>query len=195
MNLPQKSVENAMKRMYVLLIALFVLCGCREAKKETKTSLEPTEISNISEELVTEESTTPMNVTPVNKAQGSTAAQNLASQTVVPAKEIASAAKVTEKITEKQSGPSGKDIQQALKNAGIYSGKVDGVIGAKYKGFATRELAEAAYHDDFEKYLKKDLTTPKVIVCSNPLIGSPVLWILAKASKVLLAYSSSLLSL
>jgi murein L,D-transpeptidase YcbB/YkuD len=133
LNLPQKSVENAMKRMYVLLIALFVLCGCREAKKETKTSLEPTEISNISEELVTEESTTPMNVTPVNKAQGSTAAQNLASQTVVPAKEIASAAKVTEKITEKQSGPSGKDIQQALKNAGIYSGKVDGVIGGRTK--------------------------------------------------------------
>ena len=53
--------------------------------------------------------------------------------------------------------------------------QVDGVEDAKYKGFATRELAEAAYHDDFEKYLKKDLNAPKKIVCSNPLIGTPIL--------------------
>ena len=63
---------------------------------------------------------------------------------------------------------------------GIYSDwdhcreQVDGVEGAKYKGFATLELAEAAYHDDFEKYLKKDLNAPKKIVCSDPLIGTPV---------------------
>jgi ribonuclease HI len=53
--------------------------------------------------------------------------------------------------------------------------QVDGVEGAKYKGFPTRELAEAAWDDDFEKYLKKDLNAPKKIVCSNPLIGTPVL--------------------
>ncbi len=53
--------------------------------------------------------------------------------------------------------------------------QVEGVEGAKYKGFSTRELAESAYHDDFEKYLKKDLNAPKNIVCSNPLIGTPVL--------------------
>ncbi|MGA2823559.1 MAG: ribonuclease H family protein [Bacteroidales bacterium] len=64
---------------------------------------------------------------------------------------------------------------------GIYSdwnhckAQVDGVEGAKYKGFATWELAETAYHDDFEKYLKKDLSAPKKIVCSNPLIGAPIL--------------------
>ncbi len=64
---------------------------------------------------------------------------------------------------------------------GIYSdwnhckAQVDGVEGAKYKGFATLELAETAYHDDFEKYLKKDLNAPKIIVCSNPLIGAPIL--------------------
>jgi ribonuclease HI len=52
--------------------------------------------------------------------------------------------------------------------------QVDGIEGAKYKGFATWELAEAAFHDDFEKYLKKDLNAPKKIVCSDPLIGEPV---------------------
>jgi ribonuclease HI len=52
---------------------------------------------------------------------------------------------------------------------------VDGVEGAKYKGFLTRELAEAAYNDDFEKYLKKDLNAPKKIVCSDPRIGTPIL--------------------
>jgi len=63
---------------------------------------------------------------------------------------------------------------------GIYSrwedckDQVDGVEGAKYKGFLTRELAEAAWDDDFEKYLKKDLNAPKKIVCSNPLIGTPI---------------------
>jgi ribonuclease HI len=53
--------------------------------------------------------------------------------------------------------------------------QVDGVEGAKYKGFLTRELAEAAYNDDFQKYLKKDLNEPKKIVCSNSLIGTPIL--------------------
>jgi ribonuclease HI len=63
---------------------------------------------------------------------------------------------------------------------GIYSRweeckeQVDGVLGAKYKGFPTLELAEMAWHDDFEKYLKKDLNAEKKIVCSNPLIGTPI---------------------
>jgi ribonuclease HI len=63
---------------------------------------------------------------------------------------------------------------------GIYSDwtqckeQVDGVLGAKYKGFPTRELAEAAFDDDFEKYLRKDLNNPKKIVCSNPLVGTPI---------------------
>jgi ribonuclease HI len=63
---------------------------------------------------------------------------------------------------------------------GIYSRwedckeQVEGVEGAKYKGFPTVELAEAAWDDDFEKYLKKDLNAPKRIVCSNPLIGNPI---------------------
>jgi ribonuclease HI len=66
------------------------------------------------------------------------------------------------------------------KQPGIFTGwddckkQVEGVNGARYKGFPTRELAEAAFHDDYEKYLKKELNSPKKIVCDNPLIGIPV---------------------
>lgn len=66
------------------------------------------------------------------------------------------------------------------RNPGIYLNwddcrkQVDGFEGAKYKGFPTKELAEAAFHDNFEKYLTKELHAPKMIVCSNPLIGEPI---------------------
>jgi len=66
------------------------------------------------------------------------------------------------------------------KTPGIYSSwndcrmQVEGVYGAKYKGFPTRELAEMAYNDDPSKYLTKDLNAPKKIVCHNPMIGEPI---------------------
>jgi ribonuclease HI len=69
----------------------------------------------------------------------------------------------------------------AGKNPGVYSGwnackkEVDGVNGAKYKGFPTKELAEAAFADDPSKFLSRDLNAPKKIVCVNPLIGEPLL--------------------
>jgi ribonuclease HI len=65
------------------------------------------------------------------------------------------------------------------KKPGVYSRwedckeQVEGVEGAKYKGFATKELAEAAYHDDHEIHMKRDLSGPKEIVCSDPRIGTP----------------------
>ena len=66
------------------------------------------------------------------------------------------------------------------KNPGVYASwdrcklEVDGVDGAKYKGFPTRELAEAAFRDDHEKYLSRNLNAPKKIVCNNPMIGTPI---------------------
>ena len=66
------------------------------------------------------------------------------------------------------------------KNPGIYASwdkcrkQVDGVEGAKYKGFPTEELAKSAYRDNFEKYIYKDLNAPKKIVCNNPMIGVPI---------------------
>jgi ribonuclease HI len=52
--------------------------------------------------------------------------------------------------------------------------QVDGVEGAKYKGFPTKEMAEAALHENFEHYIKKNLNLPKKIVCSDPRIGVPI---------------------
>ena len=66
------------------------------------------------------------------------------------------------------------------KNPGIYDTwekcrkQVEGVEGAKYKGFPTRELAESAYNDDPLKYLSKEINGPKRIICSDPLIGEPI---------------------
>ena len=52
--------------------------------------------------------------------------------------------------------------------------QVEGVEGAKFKGFPTEDLARSAYGDNFEKYIYKALNAPKKIVCSNPLIGEPI---------------------
>ena len=66
------------------------------------------------------------------------------------------------------------------KKPGIYNSwdkckkQVDGVDGAKYKGFPTEDLAKSAFQDNFEKYIYKDLNALKKIVCSNPLIGEPI---------------------
>jgi ribonuclease HI len=66
------------------------------------------------------------------------------------------------------------------KKPGIYDGwnsckkQVEGVAGAKYKGFPTLELAQSAFGDDPRKYISRDLNQPKKITCSNPLIGEPI---------------------
>jgi ribonuclease HI len=51
--------------------------------------------------------------------------------------------------------------------------EVEGFENAQYKGFSTRELAEAAFSDDPVKYMTKELNAPKTIKCSDPLIGEP----------------------
>jgi ribonuclease HI len=53
--------------------------------------------------------------------------------------------------------------------------QVEGIEGAKYKGFPTLELARGAFCDDPQKYLTKDLNAPKKIICNHPLIGEPIL--------------------
>jgi ribonuclease HI len=52
--------------------------------------------------------------------------------------------------------------------------EVDGIDGAKYKSFPTKDLAEAAFHDNFENYMNKELSASKKIVCSDPSIGVPI---------------------
>ena len=66
------------------------------------------------------------------------------------------------------------------KTPGIYDSwekcrkQVEGVEGAKYKGFPTRELAQSSFNDDPRKYFTKELNTPKKIICIHPLIGEPI---------------------
>jgi ribonuclease HI len=66
------------------------------------------------------------------------------------------------------------------KKPGIYKNwdlcrkQVEGVEGARYKGFFTEELARNAFNDNFENYINKDLNTTKKITCSNPLVGEPI---------------------
>ena len=66
------------------------------------------------------------------------------------------------------------------KTPGIYDSwekcrkQVEGVEGAKYKGFPTRELAQSSFNDDPRKYFTKELNAPKKIICTNPLIGEPI---------------------
>ena len=66
------------------------------------------------------------------------------------------------------------------KTPGIYDSwekcrkQVEGVEGAKYKGFPTRELAQSAFGDDPQRYLSRELNAPKKVICTNPLIGEPI---------------------
>lgn len=66
------------------------------------------------------------------------------------------------------------------RKSGIYDGweackeQVAGFTGAKYKGFATLDLARSALNDDPHKYFEKGLQTSKKIISTNPLIGEPL---------------------
>ncbi len=65
------------------------------------------------------------------------------------------------------------------RHPGVYEGweackrEVEGYAGAKYKGFPTKLLAQAAFRDDPKKYLTKDLNAPKAIPVADPRVGSP----------------------
>jgi ribonuclease HI len=52
--------------------------------------------------------------------------------------------------------------------------QVEGFTGALYMGFPTIELAQQAQKEDPWKYISKKQNTAAKVVCSNPLIGSPI---------------------
>lgn len=52
--------------------------------------------------------------------------------------------------------------------------QVEGVTGALYKSFPTREAAQSAFYDDPAKFFEKKAEEPPRIVCSDPLIGTPI---------------------
>ena len=99
-------------RMVMILVLVFALTGCLKKAADENVSVEP---------AATEQAATAV----TNATQG-TQADTQASTSVEPAKAVS---------MEK---PSFQDIQQALANAKLYEGKIDGIPGPK-----TRKAIEA----------------------------------------------------
>jgi len=115
-----------MKNLVLVLVAVFALTtfiGCNKKKKDDAADLNGVSTENVVS--VTDNSTQNADVTnsePVVVENSSAASTDVAEPAMAPAPE--------ETVTGK---PSNKQIQQALKNAGLYDGKVDGTIGPKTK--------------------------------------------------------------
>jgi peptidoglycan hydrolase-like protein with peptidoglycan-binding domain len=111
---------NTLKASVVVALSLVVLSGCGQ-KKEEYAALPPEQILTGNAILA------PQSVT--LEAHNLSAPINSTVSTSLPMDTTSmelSAAVPTDK-------PTNKDIQQALKNAGVYSGSVDGSLGPKSK--------------------------------------------------------------
>jgi peptidoglycan hydrolase-like protein with peptidoglycan-binding domain len=112
-----------MKNLVLVLVAVFTLTtfiGCNKKKAEEGSELNG--VSTENEVSVTDNSQNAdmSNSVPVVVENSSAASGDVTEPAMAPAGEIPST-------------PSNKDIQQALKNAGLYDGKIDGKIGPKTK--------------------------------------------------------------
>jgi len=114
-----KGGDEMVIRLAVIFVLLFTVTGCMKKTADENASVEP---------AATEESTAATAVNNTQEAGAQEQAANGKSVSVEPAVSQAAAAE----------RPSGQDIQQALKNAKFYEGKVDGIIGPK-----TRKAIEA----------------------------------------------------
>ena len=116
-----------MKNLVLVLVVVFGLTsfiGCNKKKKDDATDLNGVVTENVvsvTDNTVQNADTT--NAVPVVVENASSAATTDVAE---PAMASAPAADVTGK-------PTPKEIQTALKNAGLYDGKVDGNIGPKTK--------------------------------------------------------------
>lgn len=109
-----------MKRFVVLMAVVFAatsLVGCSKKKTDETASMEG--LNGVVSE----------NVVSVTE-QGNQSAESV--PVVVENADMAAQAPV-EPAASVAGKPSPKDIQQALKNAGLYNGKIDGTIGPKTK--------------------------------------------------------------
>ena len=116
-----------MKNLVLVLVAVFALTtfiGCNKKKSSDNTDLNGVTTDNV------------VSVTD-NSAQNADVANSVP---VVVENSSSTAGDVTEPAMAPASSdvtvsgkPTNKEIQQALKNAGLYDGKVDGTIGPKTK--------------------------------------------------------------
>ena len=114
-----------MKNLVLVLVVVFALTtfiGCNKKKKE-----EAADVNGV----VTE------NVVSVTDAQGGDVTNSVPvvveNASAAGSTEVAEPAMAAGPAGDVTGKPTNKEIQQALKNAGLYDGKVDGHIGAKTK--------------------------------------------------------------
>jgi peptidoglycan hydrolase-like protein with peptidoglycan-binding domain len=113
-----------MKNLVLVLVVVFALTtfiGCNKKKKEEAADLNGVATENVVS--VTDQNADTSNSVPVVVENASAGASTDVTE---PAMAPASAKDVAGK-------PTPKEIQQALKNAGLYDGKVDGHVGPKTK--------------------------------------------------------------
>ena len=111
-----------MKNLVLVLVVVFsltTLIGCNKKKKDDAADLNGVSSDNVVS--VTDNSTQNADVPVVVENAAATASTEVAEPAM---------ASTPADLTGK---PTPKEIQQALKNAGIYDGKVDGNIGPKTK--------------------------------------------------------------
>ncbi len=117
-----------MKKMYavftiVLSVTLvsFCLFGCSKKKTEIPSA-----------EMQTQTMATQLNAESFTP-QAATKAESEAQSVVAESKQIEQKAATTTETTVQSAKPTGEEIQTALKNAGYYTGSIDGKLGPKSK--------------------------------------------------------------
>ena len=115
-----------MKNLVLVVVVVFALTtfiGCNKKKKDDAADLNGVSTENVVSVTDNTAGNADMtNSVPVVVENSSSASTDVAEPAMAPAAE--------ETVTGK---PTNKQIQQALKNAGIYDGKVDGTVGPKTK--------------------------------------------------------------
>jgi hypothetical protein len=112
-----------MKNLVLVLVVVFALTsfiGCNKKKKEGAAELNGVVTENVVS--VTDNA--------VPNADMTNSVPVVVENASAAATEVAEPAMASAEVTGK---PTAKEIQQALKNAGLYNGKVDGNIGPKTK--------------------------------------------------------------
>ncbi len=110
---------NSLKASVVVVAALVLISGCG-SKKEEAISLPPEQV------LAGNAILAPQSVT----LEAHNVAVPLSSTVLIPSEETSSLELTNPEMADK---PTNKNIQQALKNAGVYDGSIDGNIGPKSK--------------------------------------------------------------
>jgi len=114
-----------MKNLVLVLVVVFSLTtfiGCNKKKKDDAVDLNGVATENVVSVTDSSQNADMNNAVPVVVENTTAAAADVAEPAMAPSASEASSAK-----------PTPKAIQQALKNAGVYDGKVDGTVGPKTK--------------------------------------------------------------